>query len=414
MVATWVNDKWTFYNPVCSTLLPSYNGNRIYVEDLEIGIDGGLWIGTYFGLIYRNINNECTFYTTENSELPSNHVYKLENDNDEGLWITTSEEWNGEQYIGGIAHLSTSGEWTTTKNNPDRINFYKNTLNGIWINDLEYDPYLPSNNIYAISYDSNGNLWVNTDNGLANYSSNGKWTIYTKDDLPFLGSYNISTIQSDNKGGIWIGTTGSGGGLAYLDSDNEWAVYTKENSKLPFNGINSLQIDNNDGLWIGISSLTINTLNGETYRRNGLVYRDSNNEWTIYTEGNLGLPSNNGIDTLLFDDNGLWIGTSHGSGLLYRSLNNEWKIYTKSNLKLPYDLYFIKDLQNDNDGGLWIATLYGLTYRSASNEWKNYTSNLPSEYVNALESDGNGGMWIGTGAMDAGGLVYYNNPSCYQ
>ncbi|WP_407079390.1 hypothetical protein [Candidatus Venteria ishoeyi] len=50
---------------------------------------GGVWIQSYEALTRLKANGEWIIYTTDNSELPGNHVSTLLGDGIGGFWIGT-------------------------------------------------------------------------------------------------------------------------------------------------------------------------------------------------------------------------------------------------------------------------------------------------------------------------------------
>ena len=75
---------------------------------------------------------------------------------------------------------------------------------------------------------------------------------------------NVAAIAFDHQGNVWIGTLK---GLAKFDG-NQWIVYTAENSPLPTNEISDVFVDRWDNKWIAThSGLAV-------YREGGVIITD--------------------------------------------------------------------------------------------------------------------------------------------
>ncbi|MFZ1289659.1 MAG: two-component regulator propeller domain-containing protein [Melioribacteraceae bacterium] len=235
---------------------------------------------------------------------------------------------------------------------------------------------LPENEVRALEFDSNGNLWIGTIRGLAKFNGTD-WIIFNPSNsgLPYN---NISSITFDNEKNVWIGT--DGGGLAKYNG-NDWLVMNMENTQnaITSNYIHNVVIDSNGNKWIG------------TYA--GLAKYNETSWFTVYKEEYTDLPKNN-IQAIVIDNDGnKWIGTSNG---LAKFDDQNWTIYNTSNSGLPDN--WIKSLLIDNDLNLWIGTNNGLA-KFDGTDWTVYnTSNsgLPNNSINTLFIDNNSDFWIGT------------------
>jgi sugar lactone lactonase YvrE len=99
----------------------------------------------------------------------------------------------------------------------------------------KWNSKLPSNRVYSIVIDGQGNKWIGTGNGLAKFDG-VSWTVYNTSNSGLPSDW-ITAIAIDAQGNKWIGT--AGGGLAKFDGVN-WTVYNSYNSRLPYNTILSL------------------------------------------------------------------------------------------------------------------------------------------------------------------------------
>lgn len=246
----------------------------------------------------------------------------------------------------------------------------------------ELNSKLPSNIINDLVNDGSGGIWGATSKGLLHIGNDDLWTIYNTTNLNFpLPSNNIAVLLNDNTG-LWVGTDA---GLGYF-SHGTWTVYTQQNSKLPSNDITALAIDNENNIWIGTD--------------NGLIKISHNQEWIFYNTENSKLP-NNFITTLYASSKGIWVATtmllfdddeelSMIFGLLLEETNgeltlistdNEWLTLNSNNSDIDSRIYNIKD---DNMSNFWLASEQGLIYLSSDNKTKVYDSSntdLPESQV---------------------------------
>ena len=126
--------------------------NSLICED-----EGRLWLGTLGGLSYLDTRtNLFRNYRRDNSQLPSDMVFALQEDRHNNLWISTSSE--------GLVRMNkTSGE----------IKLFT-TRDG-----------LSSNEICGIEEDKDGNIWISTLSGISKYApAEDKFTnFYASDGL---------------------------------------------------------------------------------------------------------------------------------------------------------------------------------------------------------------------------------------
>jgi sugar lactone lactonase YvrE len=245
---------------------------------------------------------------------------------------------------------------------------------------------LPSNAVFAIAIDGQGNKWIGTGGGGLAKFDGVNWTVYNTSNSG-LPDNDVNAIAIDGQGNKWIGTWG--GGLAKFDGVN-WTVYNTSNSGLPDNWVNAIAIDGQGNKWIGTAY-------------GGLAKFDGVN-WTVYNTSNSGLPDND-VSAIAIDGQGnKWIGTWGGGLAKFDGVN--WTVYNTSNSGLPDNR--VNAIAIDGQGNKWIGTVYGGLAKFDGVNWTVYnTSNsgLPDNRVNAIAIDGQGNKWIGTWG---GGLAKFD------
>jgi ligand-binding sensor domain-containing protein len=206
---------WTLYTT--STGLPSDQ-----VRDIKLDTRNNMWVAFSGGGVGKYSNGTWTYYNTSNSPLVSNAVSALEPTSDGGMIIGT--------YY-GICIVSASEGWSyfidpyvTTM----RINAIKVASNGwIWLGTQNLgfyvifeDEYVNMyaegfENVNAIEEDASGNIYLGTDNGLLKWDGSGYSYYSYMDGLP---DNDIEALYYDSRRRLWIGTNG-GDKIAWLDSN---------------------------------------------------------------------------------------------------------------------------------------------------------------------------------------------------
>jgi ligand-binding sensor domain-containing protein len=163
-------------------------------------------------------------------------------------------------------------------------------------------------NIFVITEDRAGNLWVGGQKGLRKFSNGELQRFSTAEGLPHQ---TVQVITEDREGNLWFGTLG---GLAVLRMDGKIQSFT-EREGLASNHVRAIYIDSDGVLWIG------------TY--DGGISRFENGKFTNYTTEN-GL-YNNGAFQILEDARGnFWISSNLGIYRVSRRELNEFAAGQKS------------------------------------------------------------------------------------
>ncbi len=245
-----------------------------------------LWIGTDGGGLnnYDLTKREWRVYTAANSALKNNRIRAVKGRGDNYIWIGT---WGG-------------GLYRFNKNTKQFTHFGKNERGGRKI---------ISDFIRSLSFDSNGVLWIGSNDGLlAHYPQPGgghkfrNWKNIEGDQSSLSGN-QIRVVYVDNLDRVWIGTFNNG--LNLYDRENgkflRFGKQEKSDKGLSSNHVIALYVGEStpDIVWVGTFGAGLNRFDLTV----GKV--------TYYSEKN-GLP-NNVIYGILDDDEGsLWLSTNKG------------------------------------------------------------------------------------------------------
>ncbi|NJN78875.1 MAG: T9SS type A sorting domain-containing protein [Saprospiraceae bacterium] len=224
----WDGAMWSNYSPLSSINRIAWNANT-----------QTLWGATVNGLIKIEGTNITTF-NTANSPLTDNYIRSIALDNN------------------GILHVSTTG----TQGDVFR---YDGTT---WTN-LSTGATAPQFAISTIHFDKNNTLWAGSWYG-GIYKFNGfNWENWneTNSDLPHD---NIWNLTSDGNGKIYIATDG---GAAAFDGTN-WNVWTTLNSGLGGDIVRSLVLDATEKLWFATSQ-GVSTVQLTLTNTNSIVFENT-------------------------------------------------------------------------------------------------------------------------------------------
>lgn len=247
-----------------------------------------------------------------------------------------------------------------------------------------------------ILQDSQGFLWIGTDDGLNRYDGYD-FKIYKPEpnNLYSISDRTITSIVEDKDGFLWIGTRA--GGLNRYDPINgKFTHYFHDKTdqkSIASNQISALALDEN-GLWIG----TNRGLNYLDFESNTLTYYDDASSSSIKL-------SNNFVTEILKDSTGLlWIGTVNGGLNVFDEKQNTVTVFKydkNDNKSLSHNR--VLSLAEGKDGEIWIGTGNGLNrFIPAGNYFTRYLNSKESTYslagniVYSIYIDGTGSVWVGT------------------
>ncbi len=253
-----------------------------------------------------------------------------------------------------------------------------------FFSNLKVKDGLPVNEVFTISQDSTGLIWMGTNNGIVCYDGY-EMKVFRQGDSknsPLPGN-QITSIVHDKNLGFWLG---SYEGLVWFDTQTN--TMKQVNLGQP-REIRCLLLQGDSLLWAGSA--------------NGLIcLKTHDGSYTIYNDQNSNLGSN--IVRSLYVDSGhnLWIGTFNGLNRLspdgkmdLLDLKGKYKPELKNNLVLEIQPY-----SANNDSLLWIGTETGLVLLDRislkTSVYHSGNTGFGNEVVKCIYPLENGQLYFGT------------------
>lgn len=307
-------DKFSnyYHNPMQESSISQNSIRSIYLDT-----QGGMWLGSYYGGInyYHPLKNKFEHIQQNpyTRSLNDKVISCIVEDEEGKMWIGANDMginvYNPKN--GRFDYFTRSNTPSLTSNNiktfllsKDKKSIYVGTHGGgllrmnksngscIRINGGEGNSI---NDVYALTYDPSGNMWIGTLAGLYRYNeSTGQ--IQSK-DIAKMGSPQVLFLKTDSHKRIWIGGEKSLGLMASPEAKIK--VFSSEdyNGTIINSAINCIFEDSKKRIWIGT--------------RGGLNLYNEDGTFKLYSKED-GLPGNM-IYGILEDSFGrLWISTNDG------------------------------------------------------------------------------------------------------
>lgn len=288
--------------------------------------------------------------------------------------------------------------WITTEDGLVRFDGYETRL---YAHEPDNSASLAGNFIWSSAQDAHGDLWFAIKNGgLARWNRrDDTFTAFRHDPARPDSSPSSDAVRqllTDRRGNLWIATTG--GGLDEFDPKaGTFRTFRHDEARedsLTSDVVTALLQTPQGALWIG----TDNGLN---------LYQPTTGGFRRYRRDPHSVNSlgSNDIATLRTDRSGkLWIGTFSGGLSVLDESTNKFTTYRhdpKRMGSLPSDE--VRAVLEDGAGRLWIGTADGLAlFDPRSQQFHTYRrdptepSSLRSNYVMSLFEDRTGLLWVGT------------------
>ncbi len=376
--------------------VPSFPDNA-NIEDLFLTKTGTLWIATTEGAYYFENNFFNKISTIDG--LSRDHVRSITATPDGRIWLATvtggidiyhktsisrfSESDQLEEGL-GINTISTDklGRIWVGMVNEGTYCYHPKTSTGFWLRERT-TAGLESDNTKVTLADQWGNYWLGTSGGgLTRYAaSTQEFTQYTEADG--LADKEVYALSKDSSGTLWLATSR---GVSTFDGKN-FSNFSKDRSFADIK-CRAILVDQKNRIWIGTEGDGLKLYDGNSYRQfqpwdgiEGKLIQD-------IVEDSLG-----NIWVGMMDAGIARLAVDHrdSSGTTYRIDR-----FTEKN-GLPVNAIY--DLHLDRWQRLWYATRGGgIGYLENDSTLLNFSKNdgLPSMHVRTLTEDSLGYLWGGT------------------
>ena len=256
-------------------------------------------------------------------------------------------------------------------------------------NNINIEQGISQSTIEAIFQDSEGYIWLGTNDGLNRYNGY-EFKIYNYEEYQNSISHNgITDITEDKYGNIWVNTVS---GVNKINKKTEKiSNYTELNGKIKEDSTTEIIVTKDNNILVG----TYEGLN---------IYNAKEDRFDVILEEKDGILSSC-IYSIDEDINGnIWIGTELG----LNKLSKDFKVLeTYTSESEIYNIFC-----DDENGFVWAGSDSSglLKIDTKTKEVKQYINNiedlnsLPANQVGAIIRDSKGNLWVGT----TNGLARYN------
>lgn len=256
-----------------SLSIPEYSRDtKLSTFQLLPGKDSMLWLGTSYNVLkYDQLNDEFKHYTDFHESL----IYTLKKDFNGDIWCggfdgTGLLKYNrSDDQFERVPFKNAQNNKTVIEIHPLSNNqlLFATWSSGIFIYDLEkqrVEEFLVDGkqlNRARISFvDSQGNLWLGSDQGAFKIEQLGEGSVHHFDsessDSTVITSNRVFGINEDSKGNIWLGTST---GLTKISPDSHQSKRYYAQEGFPNDFVYGVLVDDRDHIWMstnqGISKL---------------------------------------------------------------------------------------------------------------------------------------------------------------
>ena len=242
---------------------------------------------------------------------------------------------------------------------------------------------LANNNVNGIEEDSDGNLWFATDNGISILDeSTNTWNHVLKGTV-------VVTLCRSHSGNVWAGTYGDG---VYLlnPQGNQLQHLTQQKEELTTNYIFSIRQDADGDIWVGGHNGWLLLLDKE-----GRYKQAFDIKWIHSIK--------------VVAPNQVGVATVNGFYMVNKQTNTIKSYASSPGLQNTNASAYIISMLFNNDQTVWLGTEGGGLnfYNLQTGDIKIFTTSdgLPSDDVYSLQPDSLGRLWMST----AKGLALFDN-----
>lgn len=276
-------------------------------------------------------------------------------------------------------------------------------------NNISSGQGLPQNSGRALLQDSDGFVWVGTEDGLVRFDGYSMLSFRKNHADPNSLSDNyIESLAEDGQGRIWVGTMG--GGINVIDRQRRLVTRIKALGSTDIRDI--VPSRTGDTLWLatgnGIYVLELSKLNNEQSGRLISIADLSPQQVPVLLSDKT--PLGDAVNGLVLDGDEIWFSTRDSGVGRFNPGNGETTWYHKEAGSLENDSF--NTIFRDQAGVLWLGSqergLVKVLKSPAGIDFQYYNtenSGLAANDVMTIADAGNGMLWLGTWS---GGLALFD------
>ncbi len=284
------------------------------------------------------------------------------------------------------------------------------------------DQGLPGNAGLCLLQDSRGWFWIGTDNGLCRYDGEYCETYTTEQGLT---SNNVFGLSEDKDGKLWLLNTT--GGVDVIDLSESTISSLMGSKEFLSDFPQCLLVDSQNQVWVGTYRHGIYLVDAERKTIKNISTDQGLGDYEIYsilenTDGTIWVGSFQGLDILNFSDKNIFHPTAEFGrytvlGLAKDNQKNIWITTSRSGLdifdqskntlyRLSNDNGLVSNVVNDicfdSRGLAWIGTLNAgisvVDFKRGLVRNITESEGLSSNSISAVTEDSQGQIWVGTNA----------------
>jgi ligand-binding sensor domain-containing protein/signal transduction histidine kinase len=355
------------------------------VYGLVAGRNGELWFGSRDSLYCRLASGQFKRFDSKDG-LPDGESIALLVDSEGTLWIWAPERGlvefkeghfstcpgtleMAEQEIYSISETP-KGYWVATT-----LGAYRIDKGSGKITKFTQQDGLPADQVYAVTTDRRGRVWVATENGLARFDANGRFQPVSAE----IGTVEIQSMITDSHGMIWA----AGRDLSRIEPETG-----QVSRRLPEPGgrvpnIAYIYEDREGNIWAS-TNLGLERLSDVKFTTYTVQEGLSNDEINVVTAGASGR---------------IWIGTMDGLACLVGGRIEPISLTANGQTPVSTSVYSVYE---DPQGVLWFGLGDTTLVRSENGRQQQVATlnRLPHTgpcWATGMQTDGNGDLWVGTG-----------------
>ena len=405
---------------------------RVYVDDMK-----NLWVIASHSLYHYNFKEKKLSSTSMQGKesivditsrqgltmliTSDGNIYRADPNNGKLQLENNTEISSYTRYV--HAYLDTKQQlWIYTSHSSAQRPKCYSTTDHMWVENA-MTKLLDNWVITSMIDDSDGNLWVGTENegayicqimppvssqridAFSSLGSHINCFYLDNDNTMWLGSAklgvaytnlgntlfrmvstgdyeDVSCITEDDSGNLWIGF--DGGGVAMKSSQGAVTVYNKQNGKIMSDIVTCMTFDSKQRLWVGTYGEGVALMQNGAFRKVETTGKTDNRK--------------NYVKCITADDDGnIWYGTID-VGLMRLREDGSTMVFGPDNTELKSSS--VLSLATDKSNSLYVGTSDGFHVYDLKKQkfvtTKELTEKVGREYITSILVDSRNFVWIGT------------------